>query len=176
MLPHTVMRLYASKIPAIVDAIVRALVQSGDLEVGNLNEFQADVESILKEHLRMSRDITERAKDTLESRGLAYSELHKVRKQLADDQGFGMGDDALKWISTQLLEMFMRSAFVEEIYAEDPVLRRKIQEVLRRHMQVDEDLDREVRSHLKHLNEGSSTFEVEYQRQLELVKRKHGLM
>jgi hypothetical protein len=169
------MRLYASKIPAIVDGIVRALVHSGDLEVGNLDEFKADVESILKEYLRSTRELTERAKDQLESRGLNYSELHKVKRQLAEDQSLGIGDDAVKWITNQLLELFMQSSFVEEIYAEDPVLRRKIQEVLRHNMLVDEDLDREVRSHLKHLSEGTTSFEIEYQRQLDLVKRKHGL-
>ena len=169
------MRLYASKIPAIVDGLVRTLVHSGDLEVGNLDEFKADIESILKEYLRSSRELTERAKDQLESRGLNYSELHKVKRQLAEDQLFGIGDDAVKWITNQLLELFMQSSFVEEIYAEDAVLRRKIQEILRRNMLIDEDLDREVRSHLKHLSEGTSSFEVEYQRQLDLVKRKHGL-
>jgi hypothetical protein len=69
----------------------------------------------------------------------------------------------------------MRSSFVEEVYAEDAVLRRTVKDVLRRNMQADEDLDREVRRHLKHLEEGTSSFEIEYQKQLELVKRKHGL-
>jgi hypothetical protein len=69
----------------------------------------------------------------------------------------------------------MRSAFVEEIYADDAVLRKKSKEVLRRNMQVDEDLDREVRRHLKHLSEGTNAFEIEYQRQLEGIRRKHGL-
>jgi hypothetical protein len=47
--------------------------------------------------------------------------------------------------------------------------------VLRSKMQADEDLDREVRKHLKHLDEGTSSFEIEYQKQLEAIKRKHGL-
>ena len=52
------MRLYASKIPAIVDALVRILVDSGDVEVNDLEEFKQDVESILREYLRNNREIT----------------------------------------------------------------------------------------------------------------------
>ena len=52
---------------------------------------------------------------------------------------------------------------------------RRIRDILRRHMQADEDIDREVRRHLKHLAENTEAFEIEYQRQLEMVKRKHGL-
>ena len=169
------MRLYASKIPAIVDSVLRTLVDTGDLETSNREEFQNDVESVLREYLRTNREITERSKDILEQRGLPYSELHRVRRQQAEQLDFGIGDEAINWIATQMLELFMRSQFVDEIYADDATLRRKLKDLLRKHMQHDEDLDREVRRHLKHLQDGTDTFEIEYQKQLELVKRKHGL-
>jgi len=173
--PPTRMRLYSAKIPAIVDAVTRGLVESGDLEVNDRDEFKRDIESILKEYLRMERDITERAKDVLEARSMPYSELFKVKRSLAEEQDFGVGDESLNWIATQLLELFMQSGFVEEIYPDDATLRRKIKDILRKHMQVDEDLDREVRRHLKHLTEGTDSFEIEYHRQLDMIKRKHGL-
>ena len=94
---------------------------------------------------------------------------------IAEREDFAIGEESINWFASQLLEMFMRSAFVAEIYAEDGKLRRVIKDVLRRNMQADEDLDREVRKHLKHLDEGTSSFEIEYQKQLDLVKRKHGL-
>jgi hypothetical protein len=169
------MRLYASKIPAVVDSVIRALVDSGDLETGNREEFANDVESVLREYLRTNREITERAKDILEQRGLPYSELYRIRRQQADNLDFGIGDEAVNWIATQLIELFMRSNFVEEIYVDDASLRRKLKDLLRRHMQHDEDLDREVKKHLKHLQEGTDSFEIEYQKQLDLVRRKHGL-
>ncbi len=169
------MRLYASKIPAITEAICRELVDHEHIEVNDREEFKADIESILKEYLRKNREITERAKDTLEHRGLPYSDLYRVRRQMADEQDFGIGDESVNWIANQLIELFMQSQFVEEIYSEDPKLRGIMREVLKRHMQHDDDLDREVRRQLKHLTEGSDTFDVEYQRQLEAVRRKHGL-
>jgi len=175
MLRGLPMRLYASKISHIVDAMTRTLTEHGDLEIGNLDEFKRDVESILREYIRLDREITERAKDILEARGLPYSDLYRTKRTLAEDQDFALGEESVNWIGNQLIELFMRSSFVEEIYADDVTLRRKMREVLRRFMQVDDDLDREVRKHLKHLSEGTESFEIEYQRQLELIRRKHGL-
>ena len=169
------MRLYASKINAIVEALNRVLVDPGHLEVSDRDEFNRDLESILREYLRKNREVTERSKDILEVRGLPYSELYRIRRQIAEEQDFGIGDESLNWIANQLVELFMQYQFVDEIYADDPQLRSLIKDVLKRHMQHDDDLDREVRRQLKHLTDGTESFDVEYQRQLELVKRKHGL-
>lgn len=169
------MRLYASKIPHITEAVTRSLVDAGDIEINDREEFKRDIESILREYLRKDREITEAAKDILEQRGLPYSELYRTKRSLSEREEFAIGDESIQWIANQLIELFMRSAFVEEIYADDNKLRREIKEVLRRNMQADEDLDREVRRHLKHLHEGTSAFEIEYQKQLEAIKRKHGL-
>jgi uncharacterized protein len=169
------MRLYSSKISTIVEAVNKTLVDAGDLEVSDREEFKRDVESILKEYRRKDRELTDRAKDELERKKLAYSDLFKVKRTMAEDQDFGIGEESLNWIANQLLELFMQSKFVTEIFADDAVIRKKLKEILRRHMQADEDLDREVRRHLKHLTENTSTFEIEYQKQLELIKRKHGL-
>jgi uncharacterized protein len=169
------MRLFSSKIPHITEAVTRALVDPGDIEISDRDEFKRDVESILREYLRKEREITEQAKDLLESRGLPYSDLYKTKRALAEREDFAIGDESVNWIANQLLELFMQSQFVEEIYADDAKLRRSIKEVLRKNMQADEDLDREVRRHLKHLTEGTDSFEIEYQKQLELIKRKHGL-
>lgn len=169
------MRLYASKCPIISEAIAKSLVDGKDLDVTDVTEFKQDVESILKEYLRKNREITEAAKDALEVRGLPYSDLYRVRRQMADDQDFGIGEESPTWIANQLIELFMASSFVEEVYADDATLRNKLKDILRKHMQADDDLDREVRKHLKHLNEGTESFEIEYQKQLEMIKRKHGL-
>ena len=169
------MRLFSGKIPHITEAVCKSLVDPGHVEIGNREEFKRDVEAVLKEYLRKERELTETAKDTLEQRGLPYSDLFKIKRGLAERDDFAIGDESINWIATQLIETFMRSQWVEEIYAEDTVLRRELKDVLRKHMQADDDLDREVRRHLKHLAEGTSAFEIEYQKQLDAVKRKHGL-
>lgn len=169
------MRLFPTKIPTIVEAVHKVLVEGGDLEVSDREEFKRDVSSILKEYLRKDRELTDRAKDELERKHLPYSDLFKTKRSIAEDADFGIGEESVNWICTQLLELFMRSAFVTEIFAEDAAIRKKLKEILRRHMQADDDIDREVRRHLKHLNENTSSFEIEYQKQLDVIKRKHGL-
>ena len=158
-----------------MESVCKALVDPGHIETSDREEFKRDVEAVLKEYLRKERELTERAKDILEQRGLPYSELYRTKRQLAEREEFAIGDESINWISTQLIEVFMRSQWVEEIFAEDGVLRRELKDVLRKNMQADDDLDREVRRHLKHLSEGTNAFEIEYQKQLDAVKRKHGL-
>ena len=169
------MRLYAAKIPAVANEILRTLTDAGDIEVGNANEAQLDVESVLKEYLRMEREITDRTKDMLESRGLPYGQFGKVKRAVAEERGFGLGEDSITWICNQVLETFMQSAHVEEIFADDAIMRRKMKDILKKHMQVDEELDEEVRRRIRNLQEGTATWEVEYQKVLEQLKRNRGL-
>lgn len=169
------MKLYAGKIDTISADIITTLARDGDLEVSNRHEAEADVASVLKEYLRLDRELTERAKDILEIRGLPYSAFSRTKHTLAEKQDFGLGEDSITWICTQLLETFMQSSHIDEIFADDNVLRRKIKDILRRHMSVDEELDKEVRQRLKNIEEGTQSWEIEYNRVMEQIKQKHGL-
>lgn len=169
------MKLYAGKVDTIATEIVATLARDGDLEVADRQEAELDVASVLKEYLRLDRELTERAKDILEIRGLSYSAFGRTKRGLAEQKDFGLGEEGVTWMTTQLLEVFMQSKHVDEIFAEDKDLRRKIKAILGKHMQVDEELDREVRQKIKNLEEGTQTWEVEYNRVLEQMKSKYGL-
>ena len=169
------MRLYSGKIPAISSDIVRQLSTDGHLETEAPAEVELDIQSVLKEYLRVERDLTERAKDYMESRQLPYEQLGKIKRRLAEQQDFGLGEEAMNWMCTQLVETFMHSNHVDEVYADDATLRREMKTVLRRHMQLDDELDAEVRQRIKNLEEGTSTWELEYGRVLQQVKQKHGI-
>jgi len=84
-------------------------------------------------------------KDILEIRGLPYSHLGRTKRQLADQKEFGLGEEGLSWIANQMLEAFMSSRHIDEVFAEDVILRRKIKDICKKHMQVDEAIDQEVR-------------------------------
>ena len=169
------MKLYSGKIPVIAEEIVRQLSQAGDIDVSDAREAQLDVEAVLKEYQRLDREITDRAKDTLEQRKLAYSELGKIKRTLADERGFGLGEEATMWIANQILETFMQSSFIEEIFATDAVMRKKMADVLRKQMAVDEELDAEVRQRIKNLQEGTANWDVEYAKVMDQIKRKRGI-
>lgn len=169
------MKLYASKIEALAGELVGTLMQAGDIEVVARPEAELDVASVLKEYLRVDRELTDRAKDILQIRGLPYSAFSRTKRALAEQKEFGLGEEALTWICNQLLETFMHSPHIEEIYADDATLRRKAKDILRKHMAVDEELDQEVRKRIKNLEEGTASWEVEYGRVMEQIRQKHGI-
>jgi hypothetical protein len=169
------MKLYPGKIDTISADIIAQLARDGDLEVSDRHEAELDVASVLKEYLRLDRELTERTKDILEIRGLPYSAFGRTKRTLADQREFGLGDEALSWICTQLLETFMQSRHIDEIFAEDAILRRKIKEILRKHMSVDDNLDQEVRQRIKNLEEGTQAWDLEYNRVMDQMKEKYGL-
>jgi hypothetical protein len=169
------MRLYPAKVDTIASEVIGKLTQDGDLEVADPHEAQLDVASVLKEYIRVDKELSERAKDILEIRGLPHSHLARTKRQLAEQKDFGLGEEGVTWITNQLVETFMQSKNVDEVYADDAVLRKKIKEIVRKHMQVEEELDQEVRQRLKNLQEGTGAWEVEYARVMEQIKQKHGL-
>ena len=169
------MRLYSGKIHVIASEIVKSLVDAEDIQVSDRNEAEMDVQAVLKEYLRLDREITDKAKDLLQKRNLPYEQFGKVKRTLAGEKAFGLGEDGLDWMTTQMIESFMQSPHIAEIFVEDAVLRKHMVEVLKKHMQVDEELDEEVRRRIKNLQEGTSTWEVEYGRVLDQIKRNRGL-
>jgi hypothetical protein len=169
------MRLYSGKIPAVGTEIVKALTDAGDIEVTDKAEAEMDVQAVLKEYLRLDREITDKAKDVLQKRNLPYEQFGKVKRSLAGEKAFGLGEEGLEWMTTQMIESFMQSPHIAEIFVDDTVLRKHMADVLKKHMQVDDELDEEVRRRIKNLQEGTSTWEVEYGRVLDQIKRNRGL-
>jgi hypothetical protein len=169
------MRLYVGKIPVIAAEIVKALLESNDLSVLDRGESELDIQAVLKEYLRLERECTDKAKDLLQKRNLPYEHFGKVKRQIAAEKSFGLGDEALDWITTQIIESFMQSPHVEEVYAEDAVLRKKMADILKKHMHVDEEIDAEVRRRIKNLEEGTATWEVEYQKAVDQIKKNRRL-
>ena len=169
------MRLYSGKIPAIATELIRKLKEDGDIEVNDGHEAQLDLEAVLKEYMRLDRELTEQAKDLMERRRLPYEQFGKLKRDLADKKEFVTGDESVGYITNQILEALMHSRFVDEVFTDDVELRKKVQALLRKHMQVDSDVDQEVRRRIKNLQEGTATWEIEYQRVMETIRQKHKL-
>jgi len=169
------MRLYAGKIPVIAAELVKALVDGDDLSVLDRGEAELDIQAVLKEYLRLERECTEKAKDLLQKRNLPYEHFGKIKRQIANEKAFGLGDEGLDWMTTQMIESFMQSPHVEEVFADDAVLRKKMTDILKKHMQIDDEIDAEVRRRIKNLEEGTATWEVEYQKALDQIKKNRHL-
>ncbi len=169
------MRLYPAKIGPIATEMVEALVSGGDIECESKKEVVADVEAVLNQYVRDEQAVGERARDLLNARKLPGSELGRMRKAIADEMNIKIEEDAVDYLLDQLLEMLMHSHNVDEIFAEDVDMRRKMRVPLRKQIADEAKLEQEVRAKLKHVEEGGHLWEVEYRRMMEDLKRRRGL-
>ncbi|MBK8216236.1 MAG: DUF507 family protein [Myxococcales bacterium] len=169
------MRLFASKALPIAQDAVRALLKSESIEAESPNEVIADVEAVLKSYVETEREVSEKTRDLLERTGRGNAEFGRVKAQIAESKGIKVGDDMLDYLLDQVVEAFHHSAHVDEIFAQDHELRRAMVPHFKRHLAVDEGLDAEVRLQLRHLQEGTRTWDVEYARVMEAVRRKRGV-
>ncbi|HET6981155.1 MAG TPA: DUF507 family protein, partial [Myxococcaceae bacterium] len=109
-------------------------------------------------------------------RGYDYSKFNQVKREMADVRGFKMGDEGIEYVINQMIEFLLISRNVEEVFAADTALRQKIFAVMKKHLDVDEEIDREARARLKHLQEGTSAFDIEYNKTVEQIRRARGLI
>ena len=167
------MKLYQGRIPTIARELVDALTRDGQVEVRPemRDEVAMDLESVLREYMRTEREITERARDLVATRGLSYQHVPRVRQQIAQERGVKVGEDAIDYLCDQIIEMLFYSKHVDEVYAPNHELRRLMRPVIRRHTAVDQELDEEVRTRIKHLQEGTNDWEIEYRKTMEELRR-----
>ncbi len=169
------MRLYSAKVPQVASEILKALTAEGDIECESPKEVQLDIEAVLNQYVNDEQEVTDRARDMAAARNMPSNELGRLRRLIADEKGIKIGDDAIDYLLDQLLEMLMHSNNVDEIYAEDVALRRKMRDPLRKQAQTEDDLEQQVRGRLKHVKEGTSMWEIEYRRMMDDIKRRKGL-
>lgn len=172
------MRLYPKVIPAIAREVVQTLMTDGDIEVEPLRiaDAEMDMASIMREYLANEERVNQATREALERRGYDHSKFAQVKREMADVRGFKMGDEGIDYVINQMIEFLLISRNVEEVFAEDHTLRKKIFTVMKKHLDVDEDIDREARSRLKHLQEGTSAWDVEYQKTVEQIRRARGML
>ena len=73
-------------------------------------------------------------------------------------------------------EGMLMSNHIEEVYADDHVMRKRIVGILRRYGDIDHEVDREVRARLRNVEEGTADWEIQYKRIAEQVRRNKGLI
>ena len=172
------MKLYPKIIPAIARDVVSTLMAEGDVEVETMRvaDAEMDMAAILKEYLASEERVNQATREALERRGYDHGRFNQVKREMADVRGFKMGDDGIDYIINQMIEFLLISRNVEEVFAEDYVVRKKIYQVFKKHLDVEDDVDREARARLKHLSEGTSAWEIEYQKTVDQIRRNKGLI
>jgi hypothetical protein len=169
------MKLHSARVPQMAAEMLDAIVKAKDIETDAPAEVRADIEAVLNQYIRDEISVNEKAKDMLAQRALSQSEFARIKKLVADERKIKLGDEGIDYLLDQLVEMLMHSANVEEVFAEDYELRRKMREPLRRQLAEEQALAEEVRGQLRHVQEGTGLWEIEYRRMMEDVRRRKGL-
>jgi hypothetical protein len=172
------MRLYPKLVPIIAREIIQRLMQDGDIEVEAIRvaDAELDMAAIMREYLANEERVNQATREALERRGYDYSKFSQVKREMADVRGYMLGDDGIEFVINQMIEFLLISRNVEEVFSEDHVMRPKVHSVMKKHLDIDEEIDREAKGRLKHLQEGTSAYEIEYQKVLEQIRRARGLI
>jgi uncharacterized protein len=172
------LRIYPKKIPVLAREIVDALMKNGDIEVEpeKVESAREDFASIMREYQRQEDNINEDAKVLLARRNWPSTKYSEARRIIAEQRRFPMGDDALDYVINQMLEFMLITNSIEEVYAGDHVMRKRIVTILRAHLKADEDVDEEARRRLKHLQEGTADWDIQYKRVCDQIRRNKGLI
>lgn len=168
------MRIYSSQYNLIAGDIIRALSRKElvDIEDDMVGEAELDVVGVLREYNRVTREVTEQARDRSSDR----AEAMRLRRRLAKEKGIGFGEEGMVYVIEQIIETLMNSPNFEEIYATDRELRAVITPILASHTRDREDeLDSLVRARIKNLEEGTSAWDIEYQRVQQQLRRTRGM-
>ncbi len=172
------MRIYPKLIPTMAREIVQLLTKDGDIEVlpESMDAAREDFASIIRQYQIQEESVTDDAKTLLIRRDWPRSKLAEAKRIVAAQRRIPVGDDGVDFIINQMLEFMFMSNNIEEVYAQDHTMRKKIVTILRKYFKIDEEVDKEVRAKLKHLQEGTSDWEIQYKRVLEQVRRRKGLI
>jgi hypothetical protein len=172
------MRLYRSQVRAVAEDIVSTLALDGDIVVDAADKTEAaqDLVSIMEEYLRQENRVVQDTRELMEHQQITYDQFGKVKGQISEQRGHPTGDEGIRWIIGQIIENFMISRYVGEVFGEDKKMRKTMMRIFRKHLVEEADLDREVRGRLKNLRPGTDKWEIEYKRLMDEVRRKRGLV
>ena len=169
------MRLYSGKVATIASEATKALLSAKAIEAEVPHEVEADLAAVMAQYVRAEQEATDEAKDHVARGHAGTGEFPRLRKLYAEKKGIKIGEDTLDYLLDQVVQILMHSSNVDEVFAEDHELRRLVRPAFLKHMAADESLEEEVRGRMKHMKEGTSTWEVEYQRIKDEIRRKRGL-
>lgn len=171
------MKIYRRVIPKIAKDVVRALLANRSIEIedGHRDEAELDVAGALVAYMNQVDQLKTDAVEAVQRHNLPSGMVHRVKRSLAENRKIILGDGALDHVMDRVIEALFESRHIEEIFAEDTEIRQLVNSAMAKYLGVDEELDREVRNRLKNLREGTSEWEVEYNRLIDQMRHAKSL-
>src|SRR5688500_4803487 len=125
------MKLNRNSLGSLSRSIVGALVEAGNIETEAPKDVERDLESVLSGYLNQLDQVLSRARDLVQQRGLPQGEYGRLKRLCADQAGIKVDEEALDYILDQLVNMLLHSDNVEEVFAADHELKRRMRPFLR---------------------------------------------
>jgi len=168
------MKIYRRVIPKIAKDIVRSLLANHTIEVedGHRDEAELDLAGVLVGYLNEVDQVSHDAREMLQRHDLGIEQLGRIKRSIAEQRNVILGDEALDHVLNRMIEALFDSKHIEEVYSEDNEIRQHMHAAMKKYLGVDEELDREVRGRLKNLREGTSEWEVEYNRLIDQMRNR----
>lgn len=170
------MKLFPGKVDAIAADGARALLSAKAVEAARPKDVEIAIAAELKRYLAEERAVYDEAKVVLDRTGKSSTEMHRVRRLVAEEHGIGIGDETIDHLLDRTVSMLLEDDGIDEVFVEDGELRRLLAPIFRKHVNVDEALDAEIRTQLRHVTEGTPQWDVEFNRIGEAIRRKRGLL
>ncbi len=172
------MKLYKVKIPVIAREVVETLANEGAIEVAmeNRQEAETDLVAIMEEYLRRDNEVREAVREHMAQFSVPYDQYGKIRTQLAERFGHPTGDEVQRYMARQFVENFMISRFVDEVFAEDKELLKRVREIIERHDVDERALRTEAQEQIRNVSEGTMDYEIALSKAMRDVKKRHGLL
>jgi hypothetical protein len=172
------MKLYRVKIAPIAHEVIRTLTEAQLIEVDpeKRQDAELDLVAIMEEYLRRDSALREAVRENMSAHNIPYEQYGKVRSKMAEEWGHPTGDDVERFLSRQMVENFMISHFVTEVFADDKEIFKKILQILVQN-DVDEGaLRAEAQERIQNIPEGTVDYELALNRAMKEVKKRHGLL
>ena len=172
------MRLYRSRVAGIAKKIIKELTENNHIEVEAPNRLEAvaDLEAIMVEHIKREHRLRDAVRERMATLRIPYDEYGRTRSRLAKEWGHPLGNQIDRYLSSQFVESFMVSPYIEEVFSDDNTMKRLIQDILKE-FDVDEGALRdEAREKIKNISESSPEYEIRFEQALREVRIRHGLV
>lgn len=172
------MKLYKVKIPVIARAVIETLCNESAIEVApeNRQEAEKDLVAIMEEYVRRDAEMREAVKEHMASANVPYDQFGKVRTQFSERWGLPSGDEVQRFLARQFIENFMISRFVDEVFAEDKDLYKRVREIVEQHDVDERALRQEAQDQIRNISEGTVDYEIALSKAMRDVKKRHGLL
>lgn len=172
------MKLYRSRVPTIAHAVLERLANEGDIEIEATDRAEAeqDLVAIMENYLNRDKSLRDKVGEDMERRAIPYDQFGKVKSEIAEAWGHPVGDDVDRFLARQFIENFMISRFVDEVFAEDKDLYKRVREIVEQHDVDERALRQEAQDQIRNISEGSVDYEIALSKAMRDVKKRHGLL